>query len=217
MEFASTLMHSAGLGLLGFIEPCTVGSTAVLSRTAAGLSRDQRLSFAATYVLVRTFLSGLLGIAAVYVGGRFLGFQKAMWIGLGALYVAIGIAYLAGYSKHLSIGFGRTPAVQTERRSAALLGALFSLNIPACAAPLLALLIGSAAVAAQSAITGFALLAVFGLAISLPIAAGLIAPPLQRSILALSRWSDRAPVITGILLALVGLWSVVLAFQARGA
>jgi cytochrome c-type biogenesis protein len=99
MEFASTLILSAGLGLLGFVEPCTVGSTAVLFRTAAGLSQDQRLSFAGTYVLVRAVLTGILGIAAVYVGSRFLAFQNMMWIGLGVLYVAIGIAYLAATAR----------------------------------------------------------------------------------------------------------------------
>lgn len=212
MDVAATLALAAGLGLLGFIEPCTVGSTAVLFRTTAEFSDRERLSFAGTYALVRTVMTGLLGIAAVLVGGLFVDFQQAMWIGLGALYVAIGAAYVSGYSSHIRIPFGKAP-VGRAQTSAVVLGCLFSLNIPACAAPLLALLIGSAATTARTPAAGFLFLAVFGLAISLPVAAGIAVPALQRPILSLSRWSDRIPVITGLLLATVGAWSIVLALR----
>lgn len=210
MDILANLTLAAGLGLLGFIEPCTVGSTAVLFRTAADFRARERLSFAGTYVLLRTVLTGLLGVVAVVLGGLFVGFQTAMWIGLGALYIAIGAAYIAGYASRLGLPFGRATASKA-RKSAVLLGGIFSLNIPACAAPLLALLVGSAATAAPNLTAGFLLLAVFGLAISLPVAAGLLLPALQRPILSLSRWSDRVPTVTGILLAAIGAWSILLA------
>ena len=216
MDIVATFALAAGLGLLGFVEPCTVGSTAVLFRSAAELDWERRLRFATAYVTVRTVLTGLLGIAAVLVGSLFIGFQKAMWIGLGVLYVGIGAIYIAGYSKRLGFRLASIPGSGAERKNAMLLGALFSLNIPACAAPLQGLLIGSAAASARSPAIGFALLAVFGLAISLPVAAGLLVPALQRPILSLARWSDRVPVATGALLALVGGWSILLALRTAG-
>ncbi len=43
MDIVATFALAAGLGLLGFVEPCTVGSTAVLLRSAAELDWERRL------------------------------------------------------------------------------------------------------------------------------------------------------------------------------
>src|SRR3990167_1158629 len=69
-----------------------------------------------------------------------------------------------------SVGPGFTRFSDT--RGSLLLGMLFGLNIPACATPLLiALLASSAASGARggSAVQGFIALALFGLALSLPL------------------------------------------------
>src|SRR3546814_1366678 len=56
-------------------------------------------------------------------------------------------------------------------RGSAGLGLLFGLNIPACAAPLLLALLAGAATTGATLLSGFVALAVFGLALSLPLVA----------------------------------------------
>lgn len=57
------------------------------------------------------------------------------------------------------------------------LGLLFGLNVPACAAPLLlALLAGTAAAPGVTLLGGFVSLAVFGLALSLPLVVAVLIP-----------------------------------------
>lgn len=203
MDIMLNFALAAGLGLLGF-------GAAVPNRGRTG-SGAARLPFAAAYVLARCPDWSLWRCRRPR-RQPLHGFQKTMWIVLGTLYVGAGAADILGYGNRLGVTLAGIPDHVAERRRAVVMGALFSLNIPACAAPLLALVIGSAAVA-QSLATGFLLLAVFGLAISLPVAAGLVIPVLQRPILSLSRWSDRVPVVSGVLLAAVGPWSILLALR----
>lgn len=203
MDIVATFALAAGLGLLGFVEPCTVGSTAVLFRSAAELDRERRLRFATAYVTVRTVLTGLLGTAAILVGSLFIGFQKAMWIGLGALYIGIGAIYIAGYSKRLGFRLASVPgsgAGAKERHTArsAVLAQHPGLR-------------GTAAGPADR--LGRGVHEESGHRVRSPCrvrsgdqppAAGLLVLALQRPILSLARWSDRVPVATGALLALVG-------------
>ena len=96
-------------------------------------------------------------------------------------------------------------------RGSALLGVLLGLNIPACAAPLLFALLGAAAAAGAaggSALGGFGSLALFGLALSLPLVVAVLFAPARRVIDWLGGLSRRMPAITGLILIAVGLWSV---------
>src|SRR5262249_5626142 len=124
---------------------------------------------AAVFTVARALFIGVLGAAAALVGTAFLAFQRAGYVLLGGVYVLIGLVYLAGQANRVMRGIG--PGLQhlsTVRGSLAL-ALLFGLNIPACAAPLLAAVLGSAAVTGAAQIgRGFLILAVFGLGLSLP-------------------------------------------------
>jgi cytochrome c-type biogenesis protein len=86
---------------------------------------------------------------------------------------------------------------------------LFGLNIPACAAPLLAVVLGGAAVAGPGAVArGFVSLAVFGLALSLPLVLAVLWPAARRALDRALAASARAPVLIGLLLVGLGLWSL---------
>jgi cytochrome c-type biogenesis protein len=89
-------------------------------------------------------LIGLLGVIAVVLGSAFIGFQKGAWIALGAIYVLIGLGYATGRVGLLRRSLGPSLARLSGLRGSAALGALFGLNIPACAAPLLLALLGTA-------------------------------------------------------------------------
>jgi cytochrome c-type biogenesis protein len=88
---------------------------------------------------------------------------------------------------------------------------LFGLNIPACSAPLLFALLGAAAASGVSGSTlasGFSSLALFGFALSLPLAVAVLFPAARRALDWFARLSGRMPRWTGILLIALGIWSI---------
>src|ERR671930_2699084 len=92
-----------GLGLLGFVEPCTIGSTLVFIKHIEGLDRAETLIEVGLFAITRALFIGALGIMAVVLGTAFLGFQRGAWIVLGALYVAIGTIYGIGRADRLML------------------------------------------------------------------------------------------------------------------
>lgn len=211
----SLVLLPLGLGLLGFVEPCSVGTSLLFVRYVEGGDPATKVAQVVVFALTRALVAGLLGAAAALVGAAFLGFQKAGWVLLGGLYLALGVAYLAGRAGALMRGFGPGAGrLAGGTRGAAALAVLFGLNIPACAAPLLAVVLGGAAVAGPTVAgpaavaRGFVSLAVFGLALSLPLALAVLWPAARRALDRASAASARAPVPVGLLLVALGLWSV---------
>ncbi len=203
------LILPVGLGLLGFVEPCSIGSSLLFIKAVEGRPVATKVMQAVVFTLTRAVLIGLLGVVAALVGTAFTGFQRAGWVLLGTLYVVLGLVYLTGNAgrlmKALGPGLGRLSAVQ----GAAALAVLFALNIPACAAPLLAAVLGSAAVGGEAQVVrGFVTLALFGLALSLPVAVPLLWGPARHVLDRLASLSSRVPVAIGLLLAALGAWSI---------
>lgn len=205
------LILPAGLGLFGFIEPCSIGSSLLfvkyLEDKAAGEKVRQTVLFAAT----RAVFIGGLGVAAVAVGAAFVSFQKSAWVVLGALYVLIGAILLAGYAGSLMRTIGPGIAKLAGARGSAVMGVFFGLNIPACAAPLLAALLGAAAATGASGATlgaGFISLGVFGFALSAPLVAAVFFARARRALDVLAHWAGSFPKWSGLILILLGAWSI---------
>ncbi|MGH6894954.1 MAG: hypothetical protein ACREJ5_00170 [Geminicoccaceae bacterium] len=200
-----------GLGLLGFIEPCSIGSSLVFIKYLEGRTAAAKLAQVMAFAAARALFIGALGMLAVVVGAMFLGLQKGAWIGLGAVYVAIGAIYLAGRANVLMISLGpRLDRISGVGGSTGL-GVLFGLNIPACAAPLIFALLGTAAaggVAGATLAAGFVSLGLFGFALSLPLVLAVLLEPARRMLDWLARLSRRLPFWTGLLLIALGLWSI---------
>lgn len=98
------------------------------------------------------------------------------------------------------VGFAVTRALFIG--SAGLLSLFFGLNILACAAPLILALLGAAAAGGASGATlvsGFVSLALFGLALSLPLVLAVSFAPARRGLDWLAALSRRLPFWTGIL------------------
>ena len=88
---------------------------------------------------------------------------------------------------------------------------MFGLNIPACAAPLLLALLGAAAAggtAGSAYAAGFVTLALFGLALSAPLAAAILFRRVRNGLDRLAGLSRRAPLWTGVVMLARGLWSI---------
>lgn len=208
-ELASTFLVPVWLGLFGFIEPCSIGSTLLFIKLMEGKPAAVKLGQAVTFALTRAIFIGLLGAAAAGVGSEFLGFQKAAWLVLGLLYFVIGLLYLTGHIAWLMRSIGPRLAGLGDVRASATLGLLFGLNIPACAAPLLlALLAASASGVTGSGIAGgFVSLALFGFALSLPLVVAVFIQPARRALDWLASRSESMPRWTGAVLIALGLWS----------
>jgi cytochrome c-type biogenesis protein len=216
--FLDLAVMPIAFGLLGFIEPCSIGATLIFVKALEGKSAATKLAQVALFSVSRALFIGALGALAALVGSGFFGFQKAAWIALGALYAALGLLYLTGHIGWLTRSFGPGLGRLASKPGSAVLGALLGLNIPACAAPLLVALLGASAAAGVggfSAVQGFLALGLFGFALSLPL---LIAVPFrraQRALEWLAALSRRLPRWTGVVLVALGAWSIWFGALAR--
>lgn len=210
-EIVWLVLAPIGFGLLGFIEPCAIGATLLYVKTTENTSPATKVAQVFAFAFTRALFVGLLGAAAAVIGTLFLVVQKLVWIVAGLLYAAIGVLYVTGRIGVLMRSLGpRLDSLATPRGSIAV-GALLGLNIPACAGPiLLALLATSAAGAAGGGtiMAGFAALALFGLALSLPLVVAVLLPPARKLLDWIAGLSRRIPVWTGILFIGLGLWSI---------
>lgn len=214
MDLLQSLILATGLGLLGFVEPCSVGSHLILLKYLDQLPARQRWLQTLIYTLVRAVFTGLLGVLAAVIGAGFLGVQHGLWGVLGSLYVMLGGIYLAGGAPWIIWQINRLLPHVSLKAGGASLGAVFGLNIPACAAPLLAVLLGDAAAqaaAGSGAAYGALSLFVFGVALSSPLVLAVFTRPGRRLLTAIAGLAGRMPRWTGAVLIALGLWSISLA------
>lgn len=210
-DLLHALVLPIGLGLVGFIEPCSIGSTLIFIKTLEGKNVSSKLAQVGVFMTVRALFMGALGLSAVAIGTAFIGFQKAAWLIFGVVYMLIGALYVAGRSGLILRSLGPSLSRLSSVNGAAALGALFAFNIPACAAPFVLALVGMAiagAAGGASLATGFVSLALFGLALSLPIMVVALFPRARAALDWLAGLSRRMPFWSGILFIVLGLWSV---------
>lgn len=177
MEFSypTILVVPLGLGLLGFVEPCTVGAHLVFLRAIEGQARAVRMTSTLAFVLARTLTMGLFGAVIAVVGRLLITVQTTFWLVFGAVYLLIGLAYAFGRADAIKRPLRLIPRDWSATTNPIALGGAFGLGIPACAAPILFGLLGLAA-GSNAAWLGFATMAVFGLALSVPLAAFAFSP-----------------------------------------
>jgi len=207
----SLALLPVGFGLLGFVEPCSIGSTLLVIKHLEGKGAARKLAQVGVFAGTRAVFIGLLGVLAVMLGTAFLGFQRAAWVVLGVAYALIGVLYLAGRTGPLMVSLEPSVARLSDARGSAALGVLFGLNVPACAGPLLVALLGGAAAGGASGGTlagGFVSLALFGLALSLPLIVAVVFEPARRALDWIAGLSRRLPFWTGLLLVALGAWSI---------
>ena len=199
---------SAGLGLLGFVEPCSMGVNLLFIKYLEGKEAVRKLAQTGIFMLTRGLFIGGLGALAALFGSAFTSFQKGFWLLLGIVYLIIGALYLAGRAGFLMRAVGPGLGRLSGARGPIALGLFFGLNIPACAAPLLFALFGTAAVGGLTVAQGFLSLALFGLFLSVPLAGIVLWPAGERLLDRVAGLSDRIPRWTGAVLVGFGLWSI---------
>jgi cytochrome c-type biogenesis protein len=209
MEFTALelVLLPIGLGLLGFVEPCTIGGHLLFLETQNGRSNREKLNAVLTFVATRAFVAGLFGAVIAFLGQKVITAQTGVWLIFGIIYLAIGIAFLIGKAGFIKQRVNLAPAAWKQAQNPFVLGLAFGLNIPACAAPILFGLLGLAATTG-TVVTGFAMMFLFGLFLSSPLAVFAVAPKLGDSLEKLGERMKRMRWLTGLVFALLGLWSI---------
>jgi cytochrome c-type biogenesis protein len=196
-----------GLGLLGFIEPCTIGAHLIYLRSQANLPILGRARSLVVFILVRALVAGLFGATVASLGAMLIRVQTTLWIAFGLVYLAIAFSLLTGMPRFWKMRVNLAPRRWQEAQSPMLLGLAFGLNIPACAAPILFGLLASAATLGTTA-AGFSMMFLFGLFLSLPLALLLPFPTLPSFLESLRAHARTARLLTGLVFAGLGLWSI---------
>lgn len=207
-SLATHFLLPLGLGLFGFIEPCAIGSHLLLLGTLREQSRSARNVSLLIFIATRTFAMGVVGLIVAVIGQLFVDAQKAFWIVFGVVYLALGVIYLLGKADVIMKRITPRLTPDLQNRNAIVLGIVFGVNIPACAAPLI-LAVAAAASRSDAVTAGFLTMALFGLALSAPLLLLVAFPSLnERFSQLLQSGSRRLRLCIGTVLIIVGLWSM---------
>ena len=87
VDIINMFLLPLGLGLFGFIEPCSIGASLLFAEYLEGKETSHKLMQVSVFALVRALLMGALGLAAFWIGMSFLGFQRGVWIVFGIIYI----------------------------------------------------------------------------------------------------------------------------------
>lgn len=208
MDFtANTIVLSFGLGLLGFIEPCTIGAHMLFLGAQRTRAIRQRLAAVAIFLAARVVVMGGFGGLIVVLGQRLIGVQTGAWLVFGAIYLGLGLGFLFGWERALRQRISLAPVHWNSASNPLIQGLAFGLNIPACAAPILFGLMGTA-VASGSAATGFVMMAIFAVGLSLPLVPLSVLPRVAASLDRLADWLRPRRWLFGLIFVALGLWSI---------
>ena len=205
--FQAFILLPIGLGLLGFIEPCTVGSHLLFLGTQETRSRSDKIRAAVIFVSARTMVAGLARALIAVLGHSVISLQTGFWLVFGMIYLAIGLMYLSGRSSLIKQHIDLSPANWKRASNPLVLGLAFGLNIPACAAPIMFGLLGLAATKGTFA-AGFTMMALFGLALSAPLLVIAVQPKLVPCLNRLSQMLKHMRLVLGLIFVLLGIWSI---------
>ena len=209
MEFSpqTLILLPIGLGLLGFVEPCTIGGHLLFLDTQKNRTAREKFNAVAIFIAVRSLVCGMFGALIAFVGQHLIELQRDLWLVFGLIYLTIGLAYLIGQLGILKTPINLAPRVWRRARNPAILGLAFGLNIPACAAPILFGLLAMAATTG-TVFAGFAMMFLFGLFLSLPLAVFATIPKLAAKLDKLTHWLAQAGWMIGIVFTALGIWSI---------
>ena len=207
MTLQTIIWLPIGLGLLGFIEPCTIGGHLLFLNTQASRNWQDKITAVTVFVISRAIVTGLFGALVAFVGSRLIELQTQIWLVFGLIYLAVGLFFLFGASGLLKISIILAPDRWKQVQKPMIMGLAFGANIPACAAPILFGLLGMAA-STGSILVGFFLMFLFGIFLSLPLVVFVIFPSWQNWLGNLATQSTKMHWFVGILFVGLGIWSI---------
>lgn len=190
------------LGLLGFIEPCSLGINGIFLARIQSLDKLTRIKETLLFTLVRALVLSLLGLTAAFVGKKLFTFQSYYFIILGIFYALMGFAYI--YTKNKNMILPSLNFSKLANKNILSLGIIFGLVIPACAIPLLLVLIGKSLLLGDL-LKGFISLFLFGVGLSTPLFLISFSEKSTKIIKWLSNKAIKTHYIAGVFLIILGV------------
>lgn len=158
-------------------------------------------------MLVRALILALLGLSISLVGGKLFSFERGFFTLLALIYISVGLLMIFSKSrleKLRNVHIAHWLGLDLKAGSLNRLGLIAGLTIPACAIPLITVLLGQSLLLGDK-ITGFIALFVFGLALTAPLGAFSF---FKSGTIWLSWIAERAKkfrVVGGVILVLIGV------------
>jgi len=207
LSLYTLLLLPAALGLLGFIEPCTIGAHLIFLETQHARSKAEKMHAVTVFIAVRSLTAGIFGAFVAFLGQLMVGIQTNLWLVFGSIYLVMGVLFFFGRGGLIKHRINLAPAKWKRASNPAVLGVAFGLNIPACAAPVIFGLLGLAA-SVGSILAGFLMMFIFGLALSLPLIILAAVPALAAHLAKLGNYLREKTWILGLVFVLLGIWSI---------
>lgn len=202
MSIYDSILIPSVFGLIGFIEPCSLGINIIFLNRIKGFNRAKRISETLIFTSVRGFFLALVGLSAAFIGSKIITIQSSFFLILGGVYILLGVlAIMNMYRPIFKHGINISKYIPNE--GSMTLGVVFGLIIPACAISLVLALIGKA-ILFGNLFEGFISLFIFGIALSSPL---FVISCFHQSSEIIARTADRAkkiPWLAGTVLIGVG-------------
>ncbi len=207
LSLYSLVLLPVGLGLLGFVEPCTIGAHLVFLNSLKARPGPRKLGAVLVFIATRALTAGVFGAMIAWLGQALIALQTGIWLVLGGLYLLVGLAFLTGRAGRMKQRIDLAPQAWRKARSPVVLGLAFGLNIPACAAPILFGLLGLAA-SSGAVLLGFWMMFLFGLFLSLPLLVFALMPRWAGALERIGGRMMRVGTLLGLVFVALGLWSL---------
>jgi len=206
LTLSALLFLPVGLGLLGFVEPCTIGSHMIFLSSQERRENHGRAVALASFIVARILVMGAFGAVLGLLGQTLVEVQTFLWLVFGFAYLAIGLAFAMGrgdlFKARVELGRGAWRHAENPW----IMGAAFGLNIPACAAPIVFALLGMTI--SSGAWLGFMTMALFALALSVPLIPMALVPRFAKWLTRAAATLRARPWIIATVFVILGLWSI---------
>jgi len=153
MSLYSIIIVPVLFGLIGFVEPCSLGINSIFLNHIQKFDKMKRVRETLIFALLRGVVLALVGITAAFIGREFITIQGSLFTILGVIYFALGLFIIV--KKYLPVfNFKIDFSNYFKDKHTVSLGIVFGFVIPACSIPFIIALI-SQAVLLQSLFEGF--------------------------------------------------------------
>lgn len=209
MELYQLTLIPIAFGLLGFVEPCSIGANIIFLGYLQARNAGKVLE-AVKFTITRGLFLGLIGVLVGVVGQPMRTGTYSYSLLLGVGYVVLGILGLwwsARGTGFVPLDLGR----YLPKEGALPLGVIFGLTAPACSLPLFLALLGLGIM--EGAWVGFLSLFLFGLALSAPLVLIARSQKAEEILQSLGRNATKVPYLAALVLISVGAVTILIAWR----
>lgn len=206
MAWYSSILLPFVFGLIGFAEPCSMGINVMFLSSVKDTPAANRIREIIVFMLLRALILAVLGLSAAFIGRHLFSFQSGIFIVLGVIYISIGFLMIFSQSllgKLRDVRIAHWLGLDLKEGAVKRLGFVAGFTIPACAIPLITVLLGQSLLSGNI-VSGFVALFVFGLALTVPLAAFSFFERGLVRLLWISQKAKQFRVLGGVLLVILG-------------